>query len=605
MGTLSHHSRLASDQVEMHNFNMIESPIDNRQQIFNLLIFFRWLSLIPPMGATLLTVVQDGDQYRLIFSLLAAVFINLIISIFAAPINQVFKRQPWILITDLVFIAGLMALTGGWRSPYYLYILSPMLAAAFFFQVRGALFAVITFLPLYFAAILFDINFLGGSDPEWLIIITAIIGSLLIAIAMGYVSQLLFQLQSAQNNLYRAHQELRVLHDLGNSFQVSASFEDIEKQALYAVTRDLGFKRALIGTIDQERQIVPKWLEKNLNQAETKPHLNTHPFPLDFERNSISPGPTTLEKEHTSSKVDQKDALSMQDDFSTTILKQFEISDGLVLPMFWGNQPVGLLLVDLDEQDLMGIDLTVLDAIARQTAVSLGMMMTRVRHAKESAIQEERTRIALDLHDTISQSLFGLVYTLQGCLTLLPNDPQAIKPELEWALETALDVRKIIRATIHDMWPSELTAQQFENDLRTYAGDVLQAAELEIVFDIRGEFNTLSPPVRRGMYRICQESLTNIVHHAAAYESRICVDVADGRARIILRDNGRGFDPNIALAQNFKGEHFGLRGMHERAVSLGGTFEIFSNPGAGTSILIDIPANAQAHHEPDSYINRR
>ena len=147
------------------------------------------------------------------------------------------------------------------------------------------------------------------------------------------------------------------------------------------------------------------------------------------------------------------------------------------------------------------------------------------------------------------------------------------------------------------MWPAELTAQQFEADLRTYTSDVLQAAELEITFDIRGEFNTLSPPARRGIYRICQESLTNIVHHAAAHQSRICVDVADGRVSIILRDNGRGFEPEFALAQDFEGDHFGLRGMHERAAALGGTCEIYSQPGAGTSILIDIPANAQAHHE--------
>ena len=92
----------------------------------------------------------------------------------------------------------------------------------------------------------------------------------------------------------------------------------------------------------------------------------------------------------------------------------------------------------------------------------------------------------------------------------------------------------------------------FEEDLRTFTVDVLQTTELEITFDIRGEFNTLSPPARRGMYRICQESLTDIVHHAAAHRSRICVDVAEGRARFILRDNGRGFEPVVALAQPFR-----------------------------------------------------
>ena len=256
--------------------------------------------------------------------------------------------------------------------------------------------------------------------------------------------------------------------------------------------------------------------------------------------------------------------------------------------------PIDLVMTGQEED---AAQLKALEAIARQTVVSLGMMMTRVRRAKESAIQEERTRIALDLHDTVSQSLFGLVYTLQGTLRLITENSQAIKPELEWALTTAEDVRQKIRATIHNMWPEELTAEKFEEDLRNYTVDVLQATELEVTFDILGEFNTLSPPARRGMYRICQESLTNIVHHAAAQQSRICVDVTDGRARFILRDDGRGFEPNVALAQTYREDHFGLRGMRERAAALGGTCEIFSQFDAGTSIAIDIPANAQAHHE--------
>lgn len=577
---------------------MVAVQTNNRQHIFNLLVLFRWLSLIPPLVALFLSPGKDGDQIRYFIAFIGAVLINVVISLFSMPLNHALKSRSWLLVLDLLFVASLLALTGGWRSPYYLYVLSPLLAAAFFFQVRGALIATTAFLPLYFAAILLDIRIFNGIDPEWLVITVFVIGSYLIGVTVGYVSLLLAQLQSTKDTLYRAHRELGVLHDLSTSLQQSATVDEVEKQALVAITNDLGFQRAIIGLIDHQSQEISVWKELGLIHKEPTAHF------------SLAPNSTTDEFDPITRAVDQQRSIrfkgprqgvglssSTQKKAMANFTDQFGIADGLAVPMLWGVQPIGILLVDLIGHADSDADLTVLDAIARQTAVSLGMMMTRRRRAKESAIQEERTRIALDLHDTISQSLFGLVYTLQGCLKLLSTDPQAIKPELEWALVTAEDVRGKIRETIHNMWPAELTAQQFESDLRTYAADVLQAAELDITFDIRGEFNTLSPPVRRGIYRICQESLTNIVHHAAAHHSRICVDVADGRARFILRDNGRGFDPEIALAQDFEGDHFGLRGMHERAAALGGTCEIFSQPGAGTSILIDIPTNTQGHHE--------
>jgi signal transduction histidine kinase len=576
---------------------MVNAQLNSWQHIFNLLVLFRWLSLIPPLAAIFFSTGQEGEQTRMIAALLGAVLINVVISFFTSPLNHALKSRPWVLGLDLLLAAGLMALTGGWRSPYYLYVLSPLLVAAFFFQVRGALLAVSAFLPLYFGAILLDINHFDGSDPEWLVVTVFIIGSYLIGITVGYVSLLLAQLQFTQDTLYRAHRELRVLHDLSTSLQRSASVDEVEKQALVALTRDLGFCRATIGLIDNENHAINNWQEQDINHKGPRVR-RLDPVPIDTRDNPIGRAirQQRIERFRVSPKTVEPSPTG-QDFKLPNIMDQFGIVDGLALPMLWGIHPIGMLLVDLDGREEDAADLTVLDAIAGQTAVTLGVMMTRLRRAKESAIQEERTRIALDLHDTISQSLFGLVYTLQGCLKLLPVNPEAIEPELEWALTTAEDVRKKIRATIHNMWPAELTAQQFETDLRTYTADVLQAAELEIVFDIRGEFNTLSPPVRRGIYRICQESLTNIVHHAAAHKSRICVDVADGRARFILRDNGRGFEPEVALAQDFEGDHFGLRGIRKRAAALGGTCEIYSHPGAGTSILIDIPANAQNHHE--------
>jgi signal transduction histidine kinase len=580
---------------------MKDYSVSNRKQIFLLLMLFRWLTFIPPLAAFFLAPTETSAQIRMIAALSAAILINSIISLRAVRLNDLIKIHPWILLIDLFFVSLIMAVTGGWRSPYYLYALSPILVAAFFFQVRGALTAISILVPCYFGAIIIDITRFDGTDPEWMVVIVFTIGLVLMGITVGYVSQLLDELQSTQRTLYRRHQELQVLHDFGNSLQLSTSIDDVELHVLVTLTKELGFSRAIIGLIDLDSQIINRWRDSNTSQGDSGNHRDFEPISLADEDNIFSQAmqkQESIRTSHSSPRSDRSKISSNNESQPPGIAASpFELSESLLLPMHWGIKPIGVLLIDVENYEQDSIDLAVLEAIARQTAVTLGMMITRLRHAKESAVQEERTRIALDLHDTISQSLFGLVYTLQGCLKLLPEDPRKIEPELEWALATAQDVHRKIRTTIHNIWPQELTAKQFEEDLRIYAADVLQAADLNITFDIRGEFNTLSPPVRRGMYRICQESLTNIVHHASAHQSRICVDVADGRARIILRDNGRGFEPDIAFAQDFEADHFGIRGMRERAAALGGTCEIYSQPGAGTSILIDIPANVQAHHE--------
>lgn len=265
----------------------------------------------------------------------------------------------------------------------------------------------------------------------------------------------------------------------------------------------------------------------------------------------------------------------------------------LILPMQWGVQPIGVLLVNAPNID--SIQLQTLEAIVRQAAVTIGMMSTRLRRAKERTVQEERARIGMEIHDTISQSLFGIVYTLDGSLKLLDKDPGAIRSELEWAVEMAEEARKKLRHVIHDVWTEKITAEAFEADIRHYANDVLQATSLQIEFDVRGSFGDLSPDVWRSLYRICQESLTNVVHRAAATHVHVCLDVEDGRAWLIVRDNGRGFETALALAQEYGQEHFGLRGIQDRARSLGGTCDIFSQHGEGTSIVVDLPANAHTN----------
>ena len=646
----------------------------NPGQIFKLLRYYRWLSLVPPLIFLLISYSANEVQWRLLLALSSAIVANSIITLFPRQLNRALHSRPWLFGLDLAFIAGLIALTDGWRTPFYLYSLSPLMAAAFFFQLHGAIIATTTFLPMYILALFFAINSTDDT-PEWLMIVSGIIGFYLISGTFGYASMLLSKLRAARDSLADAHRNLEVLHDLTVALQSASDIEEVQERVLDAVTSNLGFKRAVIGLVDPEKQVITSWLGR-VREGET---LSTKGLPHPAQL-PLAPTGGLVARALLEQRICRATNRPCTSD--GWINQHFGMQGCLILPMLWGIQPVGVLLVDVSESEDIpaavpsslaqqsrkikndenehsnpgstksgvytkqknntksGVcakcrkksvvcakyspkipcssyftvqqtsreyvtslkdhhqieaspdGLHSLQAIAQQTAVILGMMSTRLRRAKERAIQEERARIAQDMHDTVAQSLFGIVYTLNGCLKLLPTNPAAIHPELEWTLQVAEEVRQDIRHSIHDMWPEAINAERFEADLRNYSADTLQATNLSVDFDVRGDFHTLSPLAKRSIYRICQEALTNIVHHAAANEARICLDVYDGRARLVVRDNGRGFEPAIALAQEHNREHFGLRGMQERAQSLKGTCDIFSKPGAGTSIVIDIPVKA-------------
>ncbi len=207
------------------------------------------------------------------------------------------------------------------------------------------------------------------------------------------------------------------------------------------------------------------------------------------------------------------------------------------------------------------------------------------------AIQDERMRIARDLHDSVSQSLFGMVYSLNGCLKLIDEQPGIVAEELRHVLDAAENARADIRQVVFDIWPHELTASQFTLDLQKYLSDVTPDNTIETTFDITGDFSRLRPQSRRTLYRVCQEALNNINQHAAAKNASVCIDVLSEAVRMVIRDDGKGFSVDKAVPQAATSDHFGVRGMQSRVAELGGTCEIFSRTDLGTTIVVDLPVD--------------
>ena len=559
------------------------------RRIFVLLVLYRWISLVPAVVALLPSFSTGESSNLLVLALLVAVALNTLISLFYARLNRALVLRPWLLLVDMALVAALAALTGGWQTPFYLYALSPLLAAAFFFQLRGALIAATLFLPMYLGAIFVAYSF-SGESPDWLAVVTAVVGSYLVAGAVGFASDRAAGLRVARDDLANAHRDLKVIHDLTISLQSAADVNDVQERVLEAVTVELGFEKAVVALVDQETLSLTAWLGRARKGALNGRLPHSANVPLSYEGGAASKTLLTGQAQIAAGAPFTADEV---------INEQLDMETGHIFPLMLREHPVGVLLVEANpgledaRREQAGQEDSArfqsLQAIANQAAVSLGATMMCIDRAQRLAIQEERIRIARDIHDTVSQSLFGIVYTLDGCIKLLPSQPEAVEPELKRALTVAEETRAEIRKSILDIWPSEMTAEVFVADLRKFTQAICQADDLQYEFSVSGDFSRLSSRARRGLYRIGQEAVANVAHHATAHRAQVCLEVAADRAMLSVRDDGLGFDPEQILKREYGREHFGLRGIQERARSLGGFCEINSKPGAGTTVIVEVP----------------
>jgi PAS domain S-box-containing protein len=211
-----------------------------------------------------------------------------------------------------------------------------------------------------------------------------------------------------------------------------------------------------------------------------------------------------------------------------------------------------------------------------------------------SAQEDERRRMARELHDGIGQSITGL---LLGLRTL------AETPTLEAVRGRADDLREIALAALEDvrrlargLRPSALDEQGLAAALENYVDDYQLAHEIPVTLDVAvPPEHRLPEEVETTLYRITQEALTNTARHAAAKHVDICLACGPGFVELTVVDDGQGFDPEAFFRDPAAHQHFGLSGMRERAVLLDGTFTLWSKPGEGTRIQVRLPLPEEDH----------
>ena len=260
-----------------------------------------------------------------------------------------------------------------------------------------------------------------------------------------------------------------------------------------------------------------------------------------------------------------------------------------IVPLVSRDRALGAInLCYLPDQEPGEDEKVFLRAVADQTAVAVENARL-FAEARGKAALEERQRLARELHDSVSQALYGIALGAKTARKLLDQNPERVADPLEYVLSLAEAGLAEMRALIFELRPESLETEGLVAALEKQAAALRARHEIRVQ-TVLCEEPEASPETKEAVYRIAQEALHNTVKHTRASNAEIRVEHGPDRLTLEVCDDGVGFD----TSGDFPG-HLGLRSMRERAWRLGGTLEVEAAPAEGTRIRARIPPRSDTN----------
>ncbi len=251
----------------------------------------------------------------------------------------------------------------------------------------------------------------------------------------------------------------------------------------------------------------------------------------------------------------------------------------LLTPLIGRAGPIGMLALARTGDDPRFSPKRI--ALAKTVAEDLAAAIENDRlHAQErrDAAAEERSRLARDLHDAVTQSMYSASLIAEALPTVFERDPEEGLHNLGRLRLLVRAALSEMRSLLYELRPATLEAAELPVLLERL-GDSL-GGQLQVPIEIAST-EAIAPPVdvKIAFYRVCQEAFSNIVKHSRASSVQACLEGDTCWLELRITDDGRGFDPDTVSA-----DHMGLRIMQERMQAIGGTVRVTSEPGRGTAV---------------------
>ncbi|HEY3766651.1 MAG TPA: GAF domain-containing sensor histidine kinase [Gaiellales bacterium] len=253
------------------------------------------------------------------------------------------------------------------------------------------------------------------------------------------------------------------------------------------------------------------------------------------------------------------------------------VSGGDVAGAFYLTEKIGA-------DEFSDADQELIELFAAHAAVAIATASAHER-SRELGVVEERNRLARDLHDAVSQTLFSLTLTAEAAAELLDRDPAAARARLDEVRRLAAEARAEMRSLVFQLRPADLEADGLVATLRKHVEVLGRVHPTRVEMHVHGDALPAAS-AQRELYRIAQEALQNALKHSGAGTIRLDLELGPQAAVLTVTDDGAGFDPADPIVRS---QHLGLTVMDERARAVHGRLELRSRPGAGTTVRVEVP----------------
>lgn len=254
----------------------------------------------------------------------------------------------------------------------------------------------------------------------------------------------------------------------------------------------------------------------------------------------------------------------------------------LLAPMRRDGAPLGILLAACPDHKQHNANRVLLQQIAQETSVAVenARLFSRVR---EISIDEERRRLARELHDGVAQALTHLRFELEFMARHGASSPATVKQEIERLSRVVNRASSDVRSMIFGL-SSSVSAEGLVGSLRAYLSDLRGLGGPQIVFEARGEVR-LPPGVEAEIFRVAQEAVSNALRHAVASVVKVFVTAGSTSLRLAVEDDGVGVRSKRVAGPR---GGVGLGAMRERAEAIGAVFDVGERPGGGTRVILEV-----------------
>jgi signal transduction histidine kinase len=266
------------------------------------------------------------------------------------------------------------------------------------------------------------------------------------------------------------------------------------------------------------------------------------------------------------------------------------IKDALCVPLTMDDEVIGVLSVSNKKGDgsFTQEDLDGLMGLSRPAARVIVLTLAQ-READAESRAWERKQLAQEIHDGPMQELSSVILLMELYKRIRRDDAERAEGELTRAKEQALDCLQELRHFAYDLRLTDLEKLSLLDELRRYTVEFQKRTGITVNLVVDRMKKDIPVGVKKNLYRIAQEALTNVRRHAKASEVEIRLEGTDEKLELSVRDNGRGFDLQDALERAQSEKRFGLLGMQERAYLMGGALETETAAGEGTTLRVILP----------------